>query len=196
MFGRFIQMAKHYPVLSMLLSANLIFYLLLSLPVFPRLSLYQSLSGINLYIADGEWWRLITPIFLHSSFEHVMFNCVALYILGEALESSIGSVRLLLLFVCTGIIANIITYLVHPLTYIHVGASGSLYGLLGFYLFFSIFKKSLLSRQKRIMIYSLAIVGIILTFIQPGINHTGHLGGLAAGLLIAPLLSKKAAPLW
>jgi rhomboid protease GluP len=113
-------------------------------------------------------------------------------LLGQALEKSIGHLRFLIFYVLTGVAANFATYLFYPLTFIHVGASGAVFGFLGLYVYVAVFKKNLITRQKTIMIYSLTICGVIMTFIQPGINHAGHIGGLIAGLLLAPMFIRKA----
>ncbi len=183
----FRQYLSYYPLVSILIAFTIFLFFLGLLPILPEGFLFEKGQGVNLYISSGEWWRLVTPIFLHSSFSHLLFNCFALAIFGPPLERLLGSLTFTVFFLITGISANIITFILQPPTYIHVGASGAIFGLLGFYLYLVLFQKNRLPTQEVKMIYTLIGVGVLMTFIQPNINITGHLSGLAAGLLLASL---------
>lgn len=183
----FRQYLSYYPLVSILIAFTTFLFFLGLLPILPEGFLFEKGQGVNLYISSGEWWRLVTPIFLHSSFSHLLFNCFALAIFGPPLERLLGSLTFTVFFLITGISANIITFILQPPTYIHVGASGAIFGLLGFYLYLVLFQKNRLPTQEVKMIYTLIGVGVLMTFIQPNINITGHLSGLAAGLLLASL---------
>ncbi|MFJ5625484.1 rhomboid family intramembrane serine protease [Peribacillus loiseleuriae] len=183
----FRQYLSYYPLVSTLIAFTIFLFFLDLLPILPEGILFEKGQGVNLYIASGEWWRLVTPIFLHNSFSHLLFNCFALAIFGPPLERLLGSLKFTVFFLITGILANIITFILQPPTYIHVGASGAIFGLLGFYLYLVLFKKNYLPKQEVKTIYTLIGVGVLMTFIQPKINITGHLSGLAAGLLLASL---------
>ena len=89
----FKQFIQYYPVVSIIVGIHIILYLLTTLPIFPRLWLFEQLSGVNLYIIKGELWRLVTPIFMHSGFSHVLFNSFSLILFGPALERMIGPFR-------------------------------------------------------------------------------------------------------
>ncbi|MFJ7978613.1 rhomboid family intramembrane serine protease [Peribacillus sp. JNUCC 23] len=183
----FRQYLSYYPLVSILIAFTIFLFFLGLLPILPEGFLFEKGQGVNLYISSGEWWRLVTPIFLHSSFSHLLFNCFALAIFGPPLERLLGSLTFTVFFLITGISANIITFILQPPTYIHVGASGAIFGLLGFYLYLVLFQKNRLPTQEVKMIYTLIGVGVLMTFIQPNINITGHLSGLATGLLLASL---------
>ncbi|MFJ8260031.1 rhomboid family intramembrane serine protease [Peribacillus asahii] len=148
-------------------------------------------TGVNLYIADGQWWRLLTPTFLHYSFTHILFNGFSLAIFGPALEKILGSIKFALFFLLTGIIANIATFFLTPLTFIHTGASGAIFGILGFFLYMARFRKHHLSKNEIHTIYTLTGIAVIMTFIQPNINIVAHIGGLLAGVILAPLFWRK-----
>ncbi|RFU67388.1 rhomboid family intramembrane serine protease [Peribacillus saganii] len=182
----FQQFIKFYPAVTIFAGIILIAFLLTSSWYLPGHFFFEKLAGVNLYIAQGEYWRLITPIFVHSSFSHLLFNAFSLVIFGPALERITGSFLFSLFFLAAGLAANAATYLIQPLTYTHVGASGAIYGILGFFLFLVLLKKDRLSKQNSQTILTLVAVGLIMTFIQPQINVLGHLGGLTAGFLLAP----------
>lgn len=180
----FSQFVKLYPAITLLTAINILVFLLTSLPIFPADTLFRLLTGVNLYISNGEWWRLVSPIFVHGSFTHLLFNSFSLIIFGPALERMLHKNRFLIFFIATGILANLATYFLKPLTYTHVGASGAIFGILGFYLYLALFKKSWFSRQNSQTILTMIVLGVIMTFVQPQINIIGHLAGLAAGFLL------------
>jgi rhomboid protease GluP len=180
----FKQFIHYYPVVSIIVFIHIILYLLTTLPMFPRLWLFEQLSGVNLSIIEGELWRLVTPIFMHSGFSHVLFNSFSLVLFGPALEKMIGSFRFTLVYLITGISANLATLIIEPLTYTHVGASGAIFGLFGFYISMIVFHKSVFSKENSQLLITITVISIIMTFLQPNINITGHLFGLLSGFLI------------
>ncbi|MGG0285330.1 rhomboid family intramembrane serine protease [Peribacillus butanolivorans] len=180
-----------YRAVTVLILIMMIVFVLILFPIFPGNVLFYYGTGVNLYIADGQWWRLITPIFLHSTFSHLLFNGFSLAIFGPSLEKSLGSFKFTIFFLATGILANIVTFLVKPLTYSHIGSSGAIFGLLGFFLYLVMFNKSNFSNNEKNTVYTLTGIAIIMTFIQPQINVVGHLAGLVTGVLTAPLYWRK-----
>jgi rhomboid protease GluP len=182
---------RYYPVVSAIVAVNLAIFLLGVFPFFPRNWLYETFSGVNLYVAEGELWRLVSPIFLHSGWAHILFNCFSLVIFGPALENLIGKGRFLTVFFLSGVAANLATFILQPLTYIHVGSSGAIFGLFGFYLAIIAFRKSMLSRENSQLVITIAVLSVIMTFLQPNINITAHIFGLISGFLIGAVLVKK-----
>lgn len=186
-FGQYI---RSYPVVTTIIVLNLVFFLLLTIPVFPNQFIFQSLAGINLYIAEGEWWRIITPIFMHSSFSHLFFNCFSLVILAPSLEVLLRKNRFLFLYLASGIFANIATYIFEPLTYVHVGSSGAIFGLLGFLFFLAIYKKHLISSSHAQMIIVVGMIALIFSFTDIRVNITAHLAGMLFGFIYARIIFK------
>ncbi|MFB7638711.1 rhomboid family intramembrane serine protease [Peribacillus butanolivorans] len=187
----FREYATSHRAVTVLILIMMIVFVLVLFPIFPGNVLFYYGTGVNLYIADGQWWRLITPIFLHSTFPHLLFNGFSLAIFGPSLENFLGSFKFTIFFLATGILANIATFLVKPLTYSHVGSSGAIFGLLGFFLYLAMFNKSNFSNNEKNTVYTLTGIAIIMTFIQPQINVVGHLAGLVTGVLTAPLYWRK-----
>ncbi|MFL6557799.1 MAG: rhomboid family intramembrane serine protease [Bacillus sp. (in: firmicutes)] len=182
-----------YPIVSIIITIHLGLYLLTILPIFPNHWFLENLSGVNLYIMEGELWRLITPTFMHSGFSHVLFNSFSLVLFGPALERMLGSGRFSLVYLLSGLIANVATLLLQPLTYTHVGSSGAIFGLFGYYLAMIMFRKHMLSKQNSQIILTLCVLSLIMTFLQPNINITAHLFGLVGGFLLGaiPYFNKK-----
>lgn len=187
MFSRtesFQQFIRYYPVVSAIILIHVLLYLVTLIPIFPSQFIFQTFAGVNLFVAEGEVWRLVTPIFLHSGFAHMLFNSFSLVLFGPALERMLGKTKFSLLYLAGGILANVATYLLYPLTYSHVGSSGAIFSLFGFYMAIIIFKKHLLSQHNSQIILTITVIGLIMTFLQPNINVVAHLFGLISGLLI------------
>lgn len=187
----FREFIRYYPVVSAIISINLLIYLATSLPFVSGDTVFERLAGVNLYIMEGEVWRLATPIFVHSGFPHLLFNSFSLILFGPALERMLGKAKFSGVYLLTGISANLATLFLEPLTYIHVGSSGAIFGLFGFYLAMILFRKGMLSKENSQTIITIAAIGVIMTFLQPNINITAHIFGLIAGLLVGRLSFKK-----
>lgn len=188
----FREFIRFYPVVSIIIAIHLLLYLFTVLPIFPNFWFKATFSGVNLYIMEGEYWRLITPIFMHGGFAHALFNSFSLVLFGPALENILGKGKFLLVYLVSGVLANVATLLLEPLTYVHVGSSGAIFGLFGYYISIILFRKHMLSQQNSQIIVIICALSLIMTFIQPNINITAHIFGLLAGFLLgAATLNKK-----
>jgi rhomboid protease GluP len=191
MFSRtesFQQFIRYYPIVTAIILIHILFYLVTLLPIFPNRLIFELFAGVNLYISEGELWRFVTPIFLHSGFAHMLFNSFSLVLFGPPLEQMLGKTKFLLIYIAGGVLANIATYFVNPLTYVHVGSSGAIFSLFGFYLAIILFKKHMLSRENSQIVLTITVIGVIMTFIQPNINIAAHIFGLIAGFLMGSIV--------
>lgn len=179
----FREFIRFYPLITLILFIHLLVYLATTLPLLPSREIFTLLAGVNLYILQGEIWRIFTPIFVHSGFTHLLFNSFSLVLFGPALERILGKAKFLLVYLLTGIAANVATLILELPTYTHVGSSGAIFGLFGFYLAISMFRKDLLSKENSQIILTIAVIGVIMTFVQSNINITAHIFGLIAGFL-------------
>ena len=139
----------------------------------------------NAAIIAGQYWRLITPIFLHASILHIGFNMYFLFVIGPALERFYGRIRFLLLYFVSGIAGNVVSFYLSP--YPSVGASTALFGIVAAQAVFIFRNREFFGKQARgILINTLMIVGVNLILgLSPGIDNWGHMGGLAGGLAFA-----------
>jgi rhomboid protease GluP len=187
----FREFIRFYPVVSIIIAIHFLLYLLTVFPIFPNFWFKATFSGVNLYIMEGEYWRLVTPIFMHGGFTHVIFNSFSLVLFGPALESMLGKGKFILVYLVSGILANVATLLLEPLTYVHVGSSGAIFGLFGYYISIILFRKHMLSQQNSQIILIICALSLIMTFIQPNINITAHIFGLLGGLLLGAISYNK-----
>ncbi len=187
----FSQFLRLYPIISIIVFIHILLYLVSALPIFPQMWVYEQLAGINLLIKEGEWWRLITPMFVHIGFAHLLFNSFSLILFGPALEKYLGKIKFLGLYLGSGVFANCITYFIKPIEYSHIGASGAIFGLFGFYIAMIALKNHFITRENRQIILPIVVIGVFMTFMQSGINTTAHIFGLLGGFIIGWVSGKK-----
>ncbi|MCY9364488.1 rhomboid family intramembrane serine protease [Bacillus spizizenii] len=180
-----------YPIVTFILALQAVLWLFFSLPVHSVVLWRDAVTGYNLGVANGEWWRLITPVLMHAGFTHLLFNSMSIFLFAPALERMLGKARFLLVYAGSGIIGNIGTYVTEPLDYVHVGASGAIFGLFGVYLFMVLFRKELIGQEHSKMILTLLAFAVLMSFINSNINMMAHLFGLCGGFLLSFLCVQK-----
>lgn len=147
----------------------------------------------NEWIGRGEYWRLITPMFLHGSFMHLGFNMYALYIFGPGLERHFGHFRFVVLYILAGFAGNVVSMILSPAN--SLGSSTAIFGLLGAEGVFMYRNRQLFGGMARRAITNIVTIALINLAIglTPGIDNWGHLGGLVGGTLFTwlcgPVLS-------
>lgn len=180
---------QFYPIVSALVMINIVIWLLFFLRLSIGYMIYDFGIGQNLAVYYGDYWRIVTPIFLHNGFGHVAFNSFSLVLFGPALEQMLGKVKFIIAYFATGIFANLATFIIDPTsTTFHLGASGAIYGLFGIYIFMVLFRKHLIDQGNAQLVMTIFIIGIVMTFIQPNINIAAHVFGAIGGFAIAPLI--------
>jgi len=149
-------------------------------------------------IANGEVWRLITPMFIHLGLMHLGFNLTALYQIGPMVEEAYGSPKFIFVYILTGLVGNIGSYVFHISG---AGASGAIYGLIGIsavygYKIGGSFGRAL---GKQMLIWAGIGMVLSLVFHWDYVNHGfGMATGAALGYLLAPgeAATNRSATLW
>jgi len=153
-------------------------------------------AKIRLSIAQGQIWRLITPIFVHVGLWHFFINMYSLYVLGPAVESFFGSVRMLALYLIAGVggVGLSMLFSAHA----SAGASGAIFGLLGAMVAFFYRHRKVFGRRGMLQFRNLIFVALLNLFLglMPGIDNWGHMGGFITGAVLAYLLGPVLEPQW
>ncbi|HBF74948.1 MAG TPA: rhomboid family intramembrane serine protease [Lactobacillus sp.] len=137
----------------------------------------------NPLILAGQWWRFITPIFLHMGFEHILFNTVTLYFIGIQIEAIFGHWRYLAIFLLSGIGGNLASFAFNPNS-ISAGASTAIFGLFGAFLMLGeSFWENPYIRQMTKTFVLFIVLNLAFGLFSPGTNLQGHIGGLVIGFL-------------
>lgn len=142
-------------------------------------------AKINQFILQGEFWRFLTPAFLHGSIIHLSFNMYAIYSIGPSLERKYGSTSFILLYIISAIFGNVISFLISP--HVSLGSSTAIFGLIaaqGVYIYKN--RNLLGSAAKPLLTNVLFMIAVNLFLgLSPGIDNWGHMGGLVGGFLYA-----------
>ena len=134
-------------------------------------------------IVGAEWWRLITPMFLHGGLIHFLFNSYLLIQLGPVVEGIFGTTRYWVVYLCCGIAGGLASQL--PRDVNTVGASGAIMGLIGLLVVYGYRKGGVLGQTMKALVIRLAVYSVILGLIIPNIDHLNHIGGFACGAGLA-----------
>ncbi|MCM3317745.1 rhomboid family intramembrane serine protease [Rummeliibacillus stabekisii] len=185
MFNRTEKLSQYillYPVISIIIGINIAVYLI---GLIPPLGLNIVIKGAaaNYLIADGEYWRLLTSMFIHGGFFHLLFNMFSLYVFGPELERLAGKLRFFTIYFISGFMGNVVSYLIQPANYVSYGASGAVFGLFGAFLALVYYTRKTMPQLKQI-IMPIVVISVIMTFLQPNVNATAHIAGLVTGLII------------
>ena len=134
----------------------------------------------------GDHWRLLTAGFLHGSFEHLIGNCVSLYILGMACEHGLGTMKTALVYVAALLAGSAASITQHAGP--SVGASGAIFGIMGaVVVMFIRWRHVFHLRDGRVGVVVLAWAGWTLFLGQsdPVVDNAAHVGGFVAGAVLA-----------
>jgi rhomboid protease GluP len=186
-----LQEVRQSPVSAALFAANVVMYAWMCArgsdwlePTGVDVLAYGANAGIE--VAQGEWWRLATSMFLHSGALHLFLNMWSLRVLGPFVEQLFGRGTYFVLYMLAGIGGSIASCLWNPLG-LSVGASGAIFGLLGAIIaFFLTHRRSMPAQVFRSYMQRMGLllaINLYLGFSIPRIDNAGHLGGLVAGFV-------------
>ena len=155
-----------------------------------NLGYFSLLSFSETFIDNNQWWRLVSPMFLHFSFAHLAFNCLWIYILGEKIERVDGSLIFIAIVIFTAVSSNSLQFFWNGSS-LFGGLSGVIYGLIGFCMIIE------MDSSRNIYdippgLYMFMIIWMILGFIGAlelfgfgSVANFAHLGGLVSGIILA-----------
>ncbi len=144
-----------------------------------RLMVHWGAQYWPMVLDNGEWWRCITYAYTHGGLIHVGFNMVVLYQVGPLLESEIGWSRLMTVYTFSAIIATLAGLFWHPISVV-VGASGAIFGLIGFSVSFYHRVGGGIGLQRRNFMFQWALMAFVFGLFV-GADNAAHLGGAVAG---------------
>lgn len=166
---------------------NVLIFILMSL--FGYNEAIYNFGSISSYIRNGEYYRLLTCMFMHGGLFHLLFNCYALYVIGPQIESFFGKVKFSIIYLASGLIGGLLSMLFN--LGVSVGASGAVFGLLGSLLYFGYHYRVYLGGVIKSQIIPLIMINLIIGFASPGIDNAAHIGGLVGGILTSMALGVK-----
>jgi rhomboid protease GluP len=165
--------------------------------VFPSATLYRWGGLFPIAVADGEWWRLLSPMWLHAHPLHLVLNLVFLWQLGSIVERMLGPFVFLVVYLLAGVLATAVSLQTLGSHGVSVGASGAIFGLVGVLLAVAVTSRRIpglgrLLADLRTRLIGVTLANLVAGFIIPGIDNGAHVGGLVAGLILGWLVGGNA----
>ena len=145
-------------------------------------------AQVNVLVLQGQWWRIVTAIFLHLNWLHILLNGWSLFVMGELVEPAFGWRRFLALFLLGGVMGGLLSLVAYPPYSVLVGASGAIFGLLGATGVIALEAQGPLRGYLLRWLGSILVLNLAFDFMYPGIGVWDHIGGLVGGFLAAYML--------
>ena len=186
---------------GLLIALNVLFFLYLEITGSSENAYFMYTKGAMsapAVLEDGEYYRLLTAMFMHFGIRHIMNNMLVLFVLGDNLERALGHMKYLIFYLLCGIGSNWVSMMAHSTDTMTVsaGASGAIFGVVGGLLYVVTANKGRLedlsTRQLVIMIF----FSLYLGYTSTGVDNTAHLSGLVIGIVLAIILYHRPTGDW
>ncbi len=166
--------------------------IVINIMVFLFMSLYDRTGELSflfannkLFVKSGEFYRLITSMFVHANLLHLAFNMYALYVLGPQVERYYGKVKYTLIYFVSGLLGSLFSCVFMGVNSYSIGASGAIFGLLGSIAYFSYYYRATLQGFLHSQIVPVILANLLFGLFVPSIDMSGHIGGLIGGILMS-----------
>lgn len=143
----------------------------------------------NPAIVQGQWFRLITCVFLHGGLIHIAANMYSLYAIGPLIENLYGKYKYLAIYLISGIISSLFSFWFSA--YVSIGASGAIFGLMGAIFIFAFKERKRIGKDFLTNITSVLVINLFIGLSIQGIDNFAHLGGLLSGVTFGLIMSHK-----
>lgn len=180
-----------------LIILNVIYFLYLEIAGSSENSLFMIQHGAMytpLILEYGEYYRLLTSIFMHFGINHIVNNMLVLFILGDNLERALGRVKYLMFYLLCGVGANIVSMFVgmsRPVQAVGAGASGAIFGVIGGLLYVVGVNKGRLEDLNSRQLIIMVLFSLYFGFTSSGVDNVAHVAGLVIGMLLAAIFYRK-----
>lgn len=181
----------------MLAAVNVIIYLWLSFGGATEDAGYMLEHGamyVPYILEQGKYSCLLTSMFLHFGFRHLINNMFMLLVIGSNLEPEMGTARFLITYMASGLAGNVLSGFLDYRTgeyTVSAGASGAIFGLIGALLYVVIRNQGNVRNISGRGMVVMVVLSLYFGFASTGVDNAAHVGGLAAGFFLAVLLYRK-----
>jgi len=195
---------KRYALTYILITLNVLVYLVcaVSSESFIDMPLETLVKFGALYgpytVAQQEWYRLFSAMFLHGGMTHLLMNMVSLYIVGRAAENYFDGRAYLVIYLFSGLIGGFASLYMHPQS-VGVGASGAIFGVFGALAGFFLAHRDKIASQSKVFLKDFGVIiglNLVIGLFIPAIDVSAHIAGLAVGMMGGFVLSKKPQWVW
>ena len=147
-----------------------------------------------LVVDHGQYYRLVTSVFMHFGVSHLLNNMLVLFVLGDNLERALGHVKYLIFYIVSGIAANIISIAVHissAYAAVSAGASGAIFGVVGGLVYVVAANHGQLDGLTNRQLGFIIILSLYHGFTASGVDNWAHIGGLFSGFILSIFLYRR-----
>jgi rhomboid protease GluP len=188
---------------SIIIINILVFLITTYLPIFGGKEAMLEKGALSWYFVkeNGEIYRILTSMFMHSGWDHLINNMIVLLFVGSNLERAAGKLKYLFIYFGSGIIAGIcsISYnmwkeyaqVYYADTTISIGASGAIFGVVGAILYVVVINRGKLPQISTSQMILFVVLSLYSGIINAHIDQAAHIGGFFAGLLLAVILYRR-----
>ena len=184
------------PCTAALIVVNVAVYIFLSFGGMTEDAYYMLRNGAMYLplLQQGEYYRMFTSIFLHFGFSHLVNNMLMLGVMGWQLELVIGRIKFLIIYFAAGLGGNVLSALAELRTgdyAVSAGASGAIFGIIGALLYIAVRNHGQIGNVSGQGILIMVALTLYYGFTSSGVDNFAHIGGLAAGFVLAVLLYRE-----
>lgn len=179
-----------------LIILNVVYFLYLEIAGSSEDAYFMYTKGAMLapaVLEDGEYYRLLTAMFMHFGIRHIMNNMIVLFALGDNLERALGHVKYLIFYLACGVGSNWISMMASGADSMTVsaGASGAIFGIVGGLLYAVTINRGRLEDLSTRQLVILIFISLYAGFTSTGVDNMAHISGLILGILFGILLYRK-----
>lgn len=182
---------KREPVTALLILLNTLIFLIVEFTGGSENGQHMLECGAvyaPLIIEQGQWYRMITSMFLHFGAPHLINNMLVLFVLGQRLEPVTGKIKFLLIYILGGLGGNLIslTWDMRTGNYsLSAGASGAVFAVMGGMIYVIIRHRGRIADLNMKQMLLMAAFSLYFGFASGGVDNAAHAGGLLCGFLVA-----------
>ena len=186
----------------LLIAINVLYFIFLEITGSSENSLFMIQHGAMyepLVTENGEYYRLLTSIFMHFGINHIVNNMLMLFILGDNMERALGHIKYLFFYLICGVGANIASMTVNVMNkelVVSAGASGAIFGVIGGLLYAVAVNHGRLEDLSTRQLVVVILCSLYFGFTSGGVDNVAHIAGLLIGIVMAMLLYRKPKPVY
>ena len=182
---------KEFLITPILVDVNILVFIVLALlgvnPFYPRTEDLIKFGALNSDLFNGEYWRIISSMFMHGGIAHLIMNIIVLGIVGYLSENTFGKSRFTVIYFLSGIVAGLFTLFWHDGNIVAVGASGAIFGLIGANAMLLILQNNYKETKGPLLLtFGYLLVSVIIGLISNA-DNAAHLSGFVSGMIISVL---------
>ena len=187
------QYGKKAYVNGLLIALNVLFFLYLEITGSSEDAYFMYTKGAMFapaVLEDGEYYRLVTAMFMHFGIRHIMNNMLVLFVIGDNLERALGHIKYLIFYLLCGIGSNWVSMMAHTTDTMTVsaGASGAIFGVVGGLIYVVTANRGRLEDLNTRQLVIMAFFSLYLGYTSSGVDNIARLSGLVIGVILAIIL--------